>query len=282
MDDNKIKIKQEKEHSQKHSNGILIHETSKFIQGKNIFIFWLVIYSCFLYPIEFQERTLHEIDELTNLEVSSFNLPRDIEYHLHLWLFKIDLKYNHLSLQLFIFEMFFLFDIIINLFVIREEDVLKHDKHIDDISITAQSYLNDGFWFDFLVWFPWGHVMAWVVHEDFHVLNFVRCFRLIVIRKFLNEQTIKEKCDQLFDKRFLQILKDPIKRVDFRNNRTMIESRMLTKNIAIAFKILFYTMLALYFTGNYWLCFSLIFFTWNRYENVDNYFIASQLALPYE
>lgn len=56
---------------------------------------------------------------------------------------------------------------------------------------------------------------------------------------------------------------------------------MLTINIAIAIKILIYTMLALYFTGNYWLCFSLIFFTWNKFEDVDNYFIASQLSLPY-
>ena len=71
-------------------------------------------------------------------------------------------------------------------------------------------------------------------------------------------------------------------RVDFRNNRTMIESRMLASNIAIALKIIFFTMLALYFTGLYWLCFSLIFFSLNDFKDVDNYFIASQLTLPFE
>ena len=79
----------------------------------------------------------------------------------------------------------------------------------------------------------------------------------------------------MFDYRFNQILKDPVLRVDFRNNRTMIELRMLASNIAIALKIIFFTMLALYFTGLYWLSFSLIFFSFNRYEDVDNFFIAS-------
>lgn len=53
---------------------------------------------------------------------------------------------------------------------------------------------------------------------------------------------------------------------DFKENRTYIEARMLVNNIAIAIKIFFYTVLILYFTGTYWLCCSLIFFSWNDYN----------------
>lgn len=43
-------------------------------------------------------------------------------------------------------------------------------------------------------------------------------------------------------------------------DRTIIETRMLTNGLVIAIKILLYTVLALYFTGTYWLGFSLVFY----------------------
>lgn len=151
-------------------------------------------------------------------------------------------------------------DIILNFFVIREEDVVKHGRAAVGLSVTAHSYLNDGFWFDFLVWFPWGPATAWIIHDDFHIFNFVKCLRLVVIRRYLNDRMIKKSCAKVFDHCFKAILADPAKNVDFRNNRTMIEIRMLTNNIVIAFKISLYSALALYYMGNYWLCFSLVFF----------------------
>ena len=70
---------------------------------------------------------------------------------------------------------------VISFFERREEDVKKYDKLIDDISITSKSYINDGFWFDFLIWFPWGPIMARMIHENFQVFNFVKCLRLVAI-----------------------------------------------------------------------------------------------------
>ena len=63
-------------------------------------------------------------------------------------------------------------------------------------------------------------------------------------------------------------------------NRTLIEVRIVANNLAIALKIMLYTVLALYFTGTYWVCFSLIFFSWNHFENVENFFIATELTIP--
>ena len=71
---------------------------------------------------------------------------------------------------------------------------------------------------------------------------------------------------------------DPKKNQDYKENRTFIEARILVNNIAIAFKILFYTILTLYLTGLYWNCFSLIFFSWNDFKDVDNYFIEHELS----
>ena len=85
------------------------------------------------------------------------------------------------------------------------------------------------------------------------------------------------KCQKLFDIRFKQIMKNQKMSHDFRENRTYIEARMLVNNIVITIKIFFYTILILYFTGTYWLCCSLIFYTWSGYENVDDYFVYSEL-----
>ena len=73
-------------------------------------------------------------------------------------------------------------------------------------------------------------------------------------------------------------MEDPKKSLDFKENRTFIEARILANNIAIALKILLYTILTLYFSGMYWNCFSLIFFAWNDFKNVDNYFIEHELS----
>ena len=243
----------------------LLYEKSTFMTIKKTFIFLIVMYSCLIYPIEFQEVSLYDIAATTDIEVESFELERNIRINQYLWFFTIDLKYNHLSFQLFLVEIIFLFDMVISFFERREEDVKKYDKLIDDISITSKSYINDGFWFDFLIWFPWGPIMARMIHEDFQVFNFVKCLRLVAIQKYMNDKTLKQLCERLYDYRFQSILDDPIKSIDFRNNRTMIESRILTNNFVITFKIFFYTILALYFTGLYWLCFSLIFFSWNNY-----------------
>ena len=78
------------------------------------------------------------------------------------------------------------------------------------------------------------------------------------------------------------ILDDPVQRADYKNNRTMIESRMLAKSVIIAFKIIFYTILVLYYTGIYWISLSMIFFEWNNFNDLSNYFIEPFLPLPFE
>lgn len=82
----------------------------------------------------------------------------------------------------------------------------------------------------------------------------------------------------LFDLRFNAILKDTKKREDFYNNWTIIEKRILINNIVISIKILFYTILTLYFTGTYWLCFSLILFEWSGYEDLANFYCVDELV----
>lgn len=73
-----------------------------------------------------------------------------------------------------------------------------------------------------------------------------------------------------------------MKSQDIRNNRTMIEKRILANNLIIAIKIFFYTVLALYYTGSYWMCFSLIFFKWHNFENIGEYFVQDHIALSFE
>ena len=65
-------------------------------------------------------------------------------------------------------------------------------------------------------------------------------------------------------------------------DRTIIETRMRTNGLVIAMKILLYTVLALYFTGTYWLGFSLVFYEWAGFENLDDFFISTEMALPIE
>lgn len=81
---------------------------------------------------------------------------------------------------------------------------------------------------------------------------------------------------------FQTTLNDPVKSQDIRNNRTMIEKRILANNLIIAIKIFFYTVLALYYTGIYWMCSSLIFFKWDNYDNIDEYFVKDHITLPFE
>ena len=127
------------------------------------------------------------ISHATNLEVNSFHLPVDIDFTINLFLFSFSLQFNSLSLQLFIGEIIFMLDMIINFVTIREEDVKKYAKHINDVSITAKSYYIDGFWFDFIIWFPFGPLLARLVHPDLHVLSFIKCFRIVEIQKYLND-----------------------------------------------------------------------------------------------
>lgn len=98
---------------------------------------------------------------------------------------------------------------------------------------------------------------------------------MVVIDDYLNDKQLKDFCERLFEWRFQSILEDPVQSVDFRRNRTMIEAKMLVTNLIIALKIVSYTILALYFTGHYWYCFSLIFFSWNDYTEVSNFFVET-------
>ena len=81
----------------------------------------------------------------------------------------------------------------------------------------------------------------------------------------------------LFDLRFNSILKDIKKREDFQHNWTIIEKRILINNIVISIKILFYTILTLYFTGTYWLCYSLILFKWSGFSDLSDFYCAHEL-----
>lgn len=219
------------------------------------------------------------MERVTNLEVSSLDLERDYHVAFDLVFFTLVFEYNSLDLQLAICETIFLLDIIINFFVIRNEDVEKRDKPITSVSVTASSYYNQGFWFDFIIWFPWYAILKNVISGDLHVFNVIKCFRLVVLNNYLGDKQLKQKCGTVFDYFFKAVLDDPKKSQDFRENRTFIEKRILANNIAIAIKILFYTILTLYFTGAYWLCFSLIFFAWNDFQNVESFFIETFLAL---
>ena len=46
------------------------------------------------------------------------------------------------------------------------------------------------------------------------------------------------------------------------------------------FKIIIYSLFAVYFTGAYWICFSLFFFSWHDFETVEDYYIESELSRP--
>ena len=61
----------------------------------------------------------------------------------------------------------------------------------------------------------------------------------------------------------------------------MIDTRILTNNVVIALKIFFYTIVTLYYTGSYWLCFSMLFFRVNNFSDIDSYFLQSQISLPF-
>lgn len=151
-------------------------------------------------------------------------------------------------------------DIIINFFVIRDSDVIKYDNPINELRVTADSYYNDGFWFDFIVWFPLDSFLV-LVHSDFVILKIVKSLRLAILNQYMNNKMIKEICSKIFNYRFNSILKDPKESMDFRENRTMIETKIIFTNLVITLKIFFFTILALYFTGSYWLFFSLMSFT---------------------
>ena len=57
----------------------------------------VVIYSCFIYPIDLQEFEFDLIAKQTNLEVDYFALPRDISFKIKFWFFNFDLAYNQIE-----------------------------------------------------------------------------------------------------------------------------------------------------------------------------------------
>lgn len=113
-------------------------------------------------------------------------------------------------------------------------------------------------------------------------MHIIKTARITILNQYLNNKRLKEKCSRIFDERFQAILADPHLSRDFRNNRTMIELRILVNNVVIALKILLYTILALYFTGSYWLICSLLFYQWAHYGQKDEHFVDPMFNLPYE
>ena len=190
-----------------------------------------------------------------------------MQFEVPLFFFTIDFQYNYIEIALQVMELIFLLDIFLNMFIIREEDIQKHTKPITSFNITCLSYFSGSFWFDFLVWVPWGDMLSKLVHPDLIILDMIKTARILNLNNYFSNKIIKEKCCKMFDVRFKAILEDPFLREDFNKNRTMIEARILISNIAIALKIFFYTVLTLYFTGSYWLLFSLLFFSWVDAEN---------------
>ena len=145
--------------------------------------------------------------------------------------------------------------------------------------MTSQSYKNDGFWFDFLILFPWRLLIDLIFGLNLHIIYIIKCSRLVVLNKYLNKANLKKMCGALFDHRFHAILEDPYMSQDFRNDRTIIKTRMIFSSLTVSIKILLYTILALYFTGVYWFCFSLVFFEWSGHVNIENFFIDNVLSL---
>lgn len=110
----------------------------------------------------------------------------------------------------------------------------------------------------------------------------IKVARIRILDVYLNNKRIKDKCSQLFDERFKVILADPYLSRDFRSNRTMIELRILVRNIAIAIKIIFYTIITLYFAGLFWLIFSLIFFKITNHGNEEEHFVDPIFNLTFK
>ena len=57
--------------------------------------------------------------------------------------------------------------------------------------------------------------------------------------------------------------------------------RILVRNIAIALKIILYTIIILYFTSSNWLIASLMFYKWSNHGETDDHFIDSQFDLSF-
>lgn len=111
--------------------------------------------------------------------------------------------YDKLQVQFFIIEFIFLLEIILKCFVIKSEDVIKRANLINSARITAMSYYNDDFWSDFLIWFPWYTLLDTMgVGHYIQIINTIKCFRLKVLNKFLNDRELKIKCEKMFDVRF--------------------------------------------------------------------------------
>ena len=68
-------------------------------------------------------------------------------------------NYDKLQVQFFIIEIVFLAEIFLKFFVIKSEDAVKRLAPINSVRITAMSYIQEGFWFDFLIWFPWYFIL---------------------------------------------------------------------------------------------------------------------------
>lgn len=86
----------------------------------------------------------------------------------------------------------------------------------------------------------------------------------------------------LFDIRFNRILKDPKRSEDYKADETLIELRLLVVNVIITLKILFYTILTLYFAGTYWVGISLVLYTYQDYNDINDHFISSEMEQPVE
>ena len=199
---------------------------------------------------------------------------------MNLYFISYKLDYNSLEMAIQILEIIFLLDIFLKMFIIKDEDCEKYDKPINSFKITSRSYFQSDFWFDLIVWIPWGELGKHIVHKDLNVLDMIKVARLTILLEYINDKNIKRVCSNLFDRRFKQILEDPILSQDFKHNRTMIEARILVNNVAISLKILVNTVIILYFTASVWLISSLIFFHWEDQDSGEEHFVSPLLNLP--
>ena len=255
----------------------LFPEWSRFIKFKMHFMLVITIHSCFIYPVELSEILLQDIknNNTDDLVVNCFDFEKGIEIFFNFWFFYFTSAYDLFQIQLFICECLFLADMLLKFFVIKTEDQQQYAKPIDSWVFTSRSYLKNGFKFDFIMLFPWALLFSKILGTNLNIINIIKLLRLAIIDDYLNNRNLKSFCSKIFDYWFQAILDDPVKSIDYKENRTMIEKRLLVNNLVIALKIILYTILFVHFIGSYWLCFSLYFFQWNNYQDIDNYFVGS-------
>lgn len=86
-------------------------------------------------------------------------------------------------------------------------------------------------------------------------------FRLLELNQYLNDRVLKQLSDAYHDRQLELICQDPKGRIDYQQNRTRIEAKILSANILKTLKIIFYTILIVYFVGTYLFVLSLASFT---------------------